>query len=130
MGRPRCDPFDAAAIIGAIDKGETTPLRADQDYAAMAARPYARASFESYLRRHERLGASPEPRPAVPLAQHYLDADADAESEAFWGARLAVKPRVVTTEADDASLTVKGKVPRISPFWETSAQAGGRSGRR
>jgi hypothetical protein len=32
----------------------------------------------------------------------------DAESDAFWGARLAVKTRVVTTEADNASLTVKG----------------------
>jgi hypothetical protein len=28
MGRPRCDPFDAPAIIAAIGKGETTPLRA------------------------------------------------------------------------------------------------------
>ncbi len=45
MGRPRCDPFDAAAIIAAIGKGETTPLRAYQDYAATAARPYARSTF-------------------------------------------------------------------------------------
>ena len=41
MGRPRCDPFDAAAIIAAIGKGETTPLKAYQDYAATAARPPA-----------------------------------------------------------------------------------------
>jgi hypothetical protein len=27
MGRPRCDPFDAAAIIEAISTGETTPRR-------------------------------------------------------------------------------------------------------
>ncbi len=108
MGRPRCDSFDAAAIIAAIGKGETTPLRAYQDYAATAARPYARATFETYLRRHERLGPSPQARAAVPLAPHVIDADADAELDAFWGARLAVKPRVVTTEADNASLTVKG----------------------
>ena len=108
MGRPRCDPFDAAAIIAAIGKGETTPLRAYQAYASTAARPYARASFESYLRRHERLGPSPKPGPAVPPAPHAIDAAADAESDAFWGARLAVKSRVVTTEADNASLTVKG----------------------
>ena len=108
MGRPRCDPFDAAAIIAAIDKGETTPLTAYQDYAATAARPYARASFECSLRRHERLGPSPEPGPSVRPAPHAIDAAADAESDAFWGERLAVKPRVVTTEADNASLTVKG----------------------
>ena len=108
MGRPRCDPFDAAAIIAAISKGETTPLRAYQDYAATAARPYARASFESNLRKHQRLGPSPEPRPAAQPAPHVIDAAADAESDAFWGARLAVKSRVVTTEADNASLTVKG----------------------
>jgi CRISPR-associated protein Cas1 len=105
MGRPRCDRFDAAAIIAAIGKGETTPLKAYQAYASTAARPYARASFEWYLRRHERLAPSPEPRPTGPPAS---DAAADAESDAFWGARLAVKPRVVTTEADNASLTVKG----------------------
>ena len=56
MGRPRCDPFDAAAIIAAIGKGETTPLRAYQAYASTAARPYARSTFEIYLRGHERLG--------------------------------------------------------------------------
>ena len=108
MGRPRCDPFDAAAIIAAVVRGETTPLRAYQDYAATAARPYARASFETVLQRHQRLGPSPEAGPTAALAPHAIDAAADAESDAFWGARLAVKPGVVTTEADNASLTVKG----------------------
>jgi CRISP-associated protein Cas1 len=108
MGRPRCDPFDATAIIAAIGKGETTPLRAYQDYAATAARPYKRASFECHLRRHVRLGPSTEPTPAVPHAPHTIDAASDAESDTFWGARLAVKPSVITTEADNASLTVKG----------------------
>ena len=46
--------------------------------------------------------------PAVPIAPHAIDAAADAESDAFWGACLAVKSRVVTMEADNASLTVKG----------------------
>jgi hypothetical protein len=90
LGRPRCDPFDATAIIAAIGRGETTPLRAYQAYASTAARPYARASFESDLRRHERLGTSPEPGLAAQLAPHAIDALADAESDAFWGARLAV----------------------------------------
>jgi CRISP-associated protein Cas1 len=108
MGRPRCDPFDAAAIIAAIGKGETTPFRAYQAYASTAARPYARASFETYLRRHERLGSSVKQGSAVPLAPHAVDAAADAESDLFWGARLAVKPRVLTAEADNSNLTVKG----------------------
>ena len=108
MGRLRCDAIDAAAIIAAIGRGETTPLRAYQDYAATAARPYARASFEAYLQRHKRLGPSSQSGPATPPAPHTIDAAVDAESDAFWGARLAVKTRVVTTEADNASLTVKG----------------------
>jgi len=99
MARPRCDPFDAAAIIAAIGKGETTPLRAYQDYAATAARPYARASFETVLQRHERLSPSPELVLTAAPAPHASDAAADAESDAFWGARLAVKSRVLTTEA-------------------------------
>ena len=52
--------------------------------------------------------ALPEPGSIGASASHAADADADAESDAFWDARLAVKPRVVTTEADNASLTVKG----------------------
>ena len=108
MGRPRCDPFDAAAIIAAIRSGKTTPLRAYQDYAAVAARPYARASFETVLQRHQRHAPSREPGPTTPPAPNAIDAAADAESDAFWGARLAVKPSVITTEADNASLTVKG----------------------
>jgi hypothetical protein len=105
MGRPRCDPFDAAAIFAAIGKGETTPLRAYQDYAATAARPYARASFETALQRHLRLGPSRDPTLAAAPSPHAMDAAADAESDAFWGARLAVKPNLITTEADNASLT-------------------------
>ena len=108
MGRPRCDPFDAAAIIAAIAKGETTPLKAYQSYAATAARPYARATFEIYIRRQERLRPSPEPGPAIQPAPNAIDAATDAESDVFWGARLAVKTSVITTEADNASLTVKG----------------------
>jgi hypothetical protein len=69
---------------------------------------FARASFETCLRRHERPGPSPEPRSALPPAPHAIDAAADAESDAFWGARLAVKTSVIKTEADNASLTVKG----------------------
>ena len=108
MGRPRCDPFDGAAIFAAIGKGETTPLRAYQDYAATAARPYARASFETALQRHQQLGPSHEARPASPPALHAMDSAADVKSDAFWAARLPVKTSVIKTEADNASLTVNG----------------------
>lgn len=85
MGRLRCDAIDAAAIIAAIGRGETTPLRAYQDYAATAARPYARASFEAYLQRHKQLGPSSQSGPATPPAPHTIDAAVDAESDAFLG---------------------------------------------
>jgi hypothetical protein len=100
VGRPRCDPFDAAAVVAAIGKGETTPLRAYQAYASTAARPYARASFDTVLQRHQRLVPSPEPPPTVWPAPHAIDAAPDAESDAFWDARLAVKTRVVTIDAE------------------------------
>ena len=50
MARARCDPFDAQAIRAAIVKGETTERRAYEGYAATAARPYARSSFDVMLR--------------------------------------------------------------------------------
>jgi CRISPR-associated protein Cas1 len=109
MGRPRCDPFDAAAIITALDKLETTPLKAYQDYASVAARPYGRSTFELLLKRARR--GSPHRGYAdeiAPQTQRSL-ADQDAASDAYWAEFLSVKPRVLTTVADNASLRVKGK---------------------
>jgi hypothetical protein len=46
MGRQSvCDPFDAAAIIERIATGETPAADAYRRYAALAARPCARATF-------------------------------------------------------------------------------------
>jgi hypothetical protein len=42
MGRPRSDPIDTLAIIADLGTGMTTRLKAYQDYASEAARPYAR----------------------------------------------------------------------------------------
>jgi CRISP-associated protein Cas1 len=95
MARPRCDPFDASAIHAAINRGETTERAAYLAYAATAGRPYARSTFALMLRNVAN-GAAIERPQAVP------------DSEAFWAARLKVKPSVVTTCADNATLRVKG----------------------
>ena len=102
MARPRCDPFDAAAILAALASGKTTPLRAYEDYACEAARPYARSTFELIMRRVQ--GGDPGMSPA-PLE---TEAEADTRRAAYWAARLKVKASIVTTCADNASLRVKG----------------------
>jgi hypothetical protein len=57
MGRPLRDPFDMLAIIADLDAGKTRPLKAYQEYASVAARPYARSTFELLLQQARR-GAS------------------------------------------------------------------------
>jgi hypothetical protein len=109
MGRPRCDPFDALAIIAALDKRETTSLKVYHDYASVAARPYARVTFELLIAKAKRESVVRPTRPnivvpnALPLA-----AEQDEVSDAFWAEHLPVKPRVLTTISDNASLRVKG----------------------
>ena len=61
MGRPRCDPFDANAIALAIETGETTPLRAYEAYASVAARPYARSSWEVLLKNCKHIKTDSKP---------------------------------------------------------------------
>jgi CRISPR-associated protein Cas1 len=109
MGRSRCDPFDPLAIIAALDECETTPLKAYHDYASVAARPYARATFELLIAKAKRESAVRPPRPniIVPNASPSL-AEQDEASDAFWAEYLPVKPRVVTTVSNNASLRVKG----------------------
>ena len=52
MGRRSiCDPFDAAAIVERIARGETTAADAWRAYATTAVRPYARATFAGALSR-------------------------------------------------------------------------------
>jgi CRISP-associated protein Cas1 len=105
MGRPRCDPFDAKAIAQAIEAGETTPLRAYEAYASVAARPYARASWENIVKQSHRSGEVT--RPTV--------TDDDDERPNYWDTFSPVKPtNVLTTVADKASLTVKSGALYVS----------------
>lgn len=95
MARPRCDGFDAASVRTAIEQGKATERASYLAYAAIAARPYARSTFTLLLRKAAN-GA------AIQGPQDELDSDA------FWAARLKVKPSIVTTCADNATLRVKG----------------------
>jgi CRISPR/Cas system-associated endonuclease Cas1 len=98
MGRPRCDPFDANVIAQAIEAGETTPLRAYEAYASVAARPYARSSWEVLLKNNKHAQTINKPRLVIkhttPEASYWFD---------------PVKPsNILTTTFDNASLKVKG----------------------
>jgi CRISP-associated protein Cas1 len=95
MARPRCDGFDAASVRAAIEHGKGTERAAYLAYAATAARPYARSTFALMLRNAAN-------GPAIERQQDGPDSDA------FWAVRLKVKPSVVTTCADNATLRVKG----------------------
>ena len=130
MGRPRCDPIDVAATLARLNAGAPRPA-VYRAYAEIAARPYSRASWEALLRLGQAsLARSPskDGRLSTPYASEgrhgatvaiggpisdagadpRSEARADAESDAFWEARLAIKPRVITTEADNANLYVRG----------------------
>jgi hypothetical protein len=109
MGRSRCDPFDAPLIITALDNREITPLKAYQEYASVAARPYARSTFELLLQQARR-GASRKVDASGQAATEIQlpAADQDAASDAFWAEHLPVKPHLLTTVSDNASLRVKG----------------------
>jgi hypothetical protein len=60
MGKSRCDPIDYRARLGALaehgsgligpDRDAAALRRLYADYASVAARPYARASWEMLLR--------------------------------------------------------------------------------
>lgn len=109
MGRPLRDPFDMLAIIADLDDGKTTPLKAYQEYASVAAHPYARSTFELLLQQARRgtsrkIYASGRSATETQLSA----ADQDASSDAFWANRLPIKPSVLTTVCDNASLRVKG----------------------
>ena len=95
MARPRCDGFDAARVSAAIEQGKATERAAYLAYAATAARPYARSTFALMLRNAANGGGIERPQD-------------EPDSEAFWAARLKVKPSVLTTCADNATLRVKG----------------------
>src|ERR1700722_8460375 len=98
MGRPRCDPFDANAIALAIKTGKTTPLQAYEAYASVAARPYARSSWEVLLKNNRGIEAADKRTPRI------KDTKAQAS---YWFD--PVKPsNVLTTTFDNANLKVRG----------------------
>src|ERR1700677_1057607 len=113
MGRPRCDPIDVPTVLSALASGRLTPFHAYREYAATAARPYARASWEGILKqaRRSRQDCPHSVLAVTPLgqAQRELDpASLDAASDAYWEQFLRIKSRVLTTVHDNASLRVKG----------------------
>jgi CRISPR associated protein Cas1 len=98
MGRPRCDPFDANAVALAIEAGETTPLRAYEAYASVAARPYARSSWEVLLKNNK--GIETDNKPLLTIKHTKVEAP-------YW--IDPVKPsNILTTTFDNAALKVKG----------------------
>ena len=108
MGRARCDPINLAATLADLAGGAPRPA-VYRAYAETAARPYSRASWEALLRSEKAtLARSNEDRPIEANDGPISEAMVDAESDAFWEARLAIKPRVITTEADNARLSVRG----------------------
>jgi CRISPR-associated endonuclease Cas1 len=88
LSRARCDWFDVSAIRSAIERGETNERAAYLEYAASAARPFARSTFSAMLRRTEpaKLNAEPvaEPLPTC------------AEIAERWRERIGVKPRILS----------------------------------
>ena len=101
MGRPRCDPFDAKALSKAIDAGEVTALRAYAAYASVAARPYARASWEKFINKSRRLPAQSKPK-------NHISVDDDDDTPNYWNKLSPVKPaNVLTTIPEKASLSIK-----------------------
>jgi CRISP-associated protein Cas1 len=95
MARPRWDGFDVASVRAAIEQGKATERAAYLAYAATAARPYARSTFALMLRNAANGAAIERPQD-------------EPDSDAFWAVRLKVKPSIVTTCADSATLRVKG----------------------
>jgi CRISPR-associated endonuclease Cas1 len=104
MGRPRCDPFDA--VTQAIEAGETTPLRAYEAYASVAARPYARASWEIFVSQARR--CAPIKQPPDQKSGCLVLSDDDDGVPDYWDKLSPVKPtNVLTTISDRASVSVK-----------------------
>jgi CRISPR-associated protein Cas1 len=105
MSRPLCDPIDLPRVLSELATSATTPLKAYREYASEAARPYARSSFDAILDRAQNGSAKPNDKRVAPQID---DAFCDMASDAYWARFLPVKPRVLTTVHDNASLRVKG----------------------
>ena len=112
MGRPRCDPIDFPATLSALATGSLTPFQAHRLYASTAARPYTRSSWEGMVRAAIRQGEQPGIGQDVDCPSSLADpllADSDDASDAFWSQHAPVKPQILITTADNASIRVRGK---------------------
>jgi hypothetical protein len=123
--RSRCDPIHYQATLSALAKcgcGLIGPSRDAAvlrrlyaDYASVAARPYARATWELMLRAEQRPveqgGAEHQFIRICECNGERKDAsdiELDDASDTHWGKHLQIKPRILTTIDDKASLRVKG----------------------
>jgi hypothetical protein len=110
MPRPRCDPFDANAVALAIEAGETTPLRAYEAYASVAARPYARSSWEVLLKTNK--GIETNTKPLLTIMH-------TTNQASYWFG--PVKPsNILTTTFESNNLKVRGDVIIVTDGQEKS----------
>jgi hypothetical protein len=115
--RARCDPIDYEATLSMLaesgcgligpSREAATLRRLYADYASVAARPYARATWELMLRKAERKVDSSHVS-GLHMSEKAEAVEQDEASDAHWAERLQVKPRILTTVGDNASLRVKG----------------------
>jgi hypothetical protein len=118
MSRPRCDPVDTRAALSALEAravgltGESRdPAVLRQlyaDYASVAARPYARATWEGLLRAAQRKAVSGiETAEIGPHANNSRMNGLPSASDAEW--LSPVKPaNILTLSSDAPMLYVRG----------------------
>ena len=109
MGKTRCDPIDTKATLSALaesgcgligpSRDAALLRRLYADYASVAARPYARASWEKVLRAAE---TSPEGSDPDGNGSHVNGAYANERGEGRW--QPPVKPSNILTLASDAPM--------------------------
>ncbi len=121
MSRPLCDPIDIPRVLSELAQG-LTPLQVYREYAAVAARPYSRRSFEDILAYAKKTGSlipgasvriTAKPHVLRPAQDESLAAQA-AASDTHWLPYLQVKPSNVVTLTDDGPhLWVRGDALHI-----------------
>jgi CRISPR-associated endonuclease Cas1 len=110
MSRPRCDPIDITSALSALASG-VTPLSLYRDYASVAARPYARSSWQALVEQARRNGSHVNRQPINHLQPATLQPSPvllDEASDEHWQKHTPVKPRVRTPLHDNTALRVKG----------------------
>jgi hypothetical protein len=119
MGKTRCDPLDTEATLAALEKcgsGLIGPRRAAgvlrrlyADYASVAARPYARASWEKMLRAAQTEGTQGREKLDKNSSQVNSSYMNDKVVADYWSRFEQVKPaNILATTSDNANLKVRG----------------------